>query len=96
MSSSRTILMTCWAGRQAPQDLLAQGFLPDPGLEVLDDLIIDVGFEEGQADHLERLGHVLFGDLSLAPEELQHLLEAAGELVEHRVASLWGHGPQPS
>ncbi len=60
-----------------------EGFFLDPGLEVLDDLIIDVGLEKGQADHLQGLAHVFFGDFPLALEEFHRLLQAVGELVEH-------------
>jgi hypothetical protein len=75
-------------GAEAPQDLLAQGLFLDPGLEIPDDLVVDVRLEEGQAHHLQGLGHVLVRDLDLAPEVLHHPLEAFGKLVEHRVLSL--------
>jgi len=81
-SSSRTILMTCWAGLRL--DLLPQRLLPDPSFEIPDDLVVDVRLEESQPDHLQGFAHVLLGDLPLAPEELHHLFEAARKLVKHR------------
>ena len=75
-------------GVEPVQDLLAHGLGLDPGLEILDHLVVDVGFEEGQAHHLQGLGHVPVRDLDLAPEEFHHLSEAAGELIEHRSLSL--------
>ena len=70
-------------GREAVEDGLVEGPDLDPRLEVLDHLVVDVGLEEGHPDHLQGFAHVFFGDLALALEELDRLLDPVGQLVEH-------------
>ena len=59
MSSSLTILMTCWAGLRRLAQLLADAALADAGDEVLDDLEVDVGLEQGEADLAQDLVDVV-------------------------------------
>ena len=75
--------MTVWAGVRDSQDLLADGALADGGDEVLDDLEVDVGFEQRAADLAHRLVDVLLGQPALAAEAAEGLGQAVGEGFEH-------------
>ena len=86
--SSRTILTTCCDG-----DRLAEGVarrdgvhraIADPVDEGLDDLEVDVGFEQREADLAERRLDVLRRQLRLAAKRLEHVLQACAEGIEHR------------
>ena len=86
MSSSLHDLDDHLAGVDVLDDLGADGALLDALHEVLDDLVVDVGFEQGHA-HLAH-GHVdiVLGDPAAAGEAAEGSLEAIGEGVEHAVS----------
>jgi len=54
-----------------------------PGDELLDDLVVDVGLEQSEADLAQRLFEVLFGDGAAAAQAPEYALELIGEGVEH-------------
>ena len=83
MSSSWTILMTCWAGLSALRELLAEAALADPGDEALDDREVDVGLEQGEADLAQDLVDVGLAEPPLAAEAPEDAVEAVGECLEH-------------
>ena len=56
------------AGLQALQDLLAEGALANLGDELLDDLEVDVGLEQREADLAHGAGDRLFVELAAAPK----------------------------
>ena len=84
VSSSWTIFTTCWPGVEALQDVLAERALLDLGDEVLDDLEVDVGLEQREADLAHRLRDRLLVEPALAAEVAEGVLELVGERVEHR------------
>ena len=62
------------------------GARPD-GLDVVArDLVVDIGFEQGEADLAEGGVELLFGDAAAAAEGDEDVLELAAEGVEHRHA----------
>ena len=61
--------------RERGQDLSSDGFLPHPGREILDDLEVDVRFEESRPDLLERFVHMELGEVALAAKLLEDALE---------------------
>ena len=69
--------------RQAPEHVLPQRPIAHAVDERLDDLEIDVGFEQRQADLAERRLHVLGRQPCLAPQGLENVLKAIAERVEH-------------
>ena len=71
------------AGRQALEHLGAHGALPDAGDEVLDDLEVDVRFEQSQADLAHRRVDIRLTDPAAAGEGGEGLAEALTESVEH-------------
>ena len=64
-------------------DLLAKRLLLHADDELLGDLKIDVGVEQGHAHLAQRLGDVGFADLAEAPEVAEGLLEFIAERVKH-------------
>ena len=48
-----------------------------------DDVEVDVGFEQGEADLAEGVGDVLVGDGALAAEGLEGALEFVAEIFKH-------------
>ncbi len=62
------------AGRKAAEDLLADCPFLDPAYEVLDDLEIDVGFEERQAHFAHGLFDIILFKDAPAPELLENSL----------------------
>ena len=68
MSSSLTILMTCWAGFSAWRDLGAARPLLDRGDEVPDDGQRDVGLEQRDADLARGGVDVGLGEPTLAAQ----------------------------
>ena len=57
---------------QPLQHLHADRALADAPDEVLDDLEVDVGFQQGQAHFTEGLADVLFGQRALAAQSLEN------------------------
>ena len=62
ISSSLTMPMTICGPVTDFTHVLAEGALADGGDELPDDLEVDVGFEQGDADLAHGLVEVLFGD----------------------------------
>ena len=56
-------------------DLGAERLDADVGDEIVDDVEVDVGFDEGEADLAHGVGDVFFGDGALAAEGLEGTLE---------------------
>jgi len=71
------------AGRDAAQDVFAEGFFFYPGDEVFGDLVVDVGVEQGQPDFAEGIGDVLFADASLTAKVLEYVLKFIRKPAEH-------------
>ena len=78
-SSWWTILMTCWAGRQARRQVGADALLADAADEVLDDLEVDVGLEQGDADLPQDLVDLALAQPAAALELAEDALEAVGQ-----------------
>ena len=76
------------ARRQAPHDVLAERARLHAGDEVLDDLEVDVGFEQREADLAHRARDHLFVQLSAAPERAQSRVQLVAKGVEHRSDSV--------
>ena len=60
-------------------EVLADGPLPDAGLEAADHPEVDVGLEQGEADLAEDLVDVGLGQASLAPEAREDAVETVAE-----------------
>ena len=71
------------ARRQALEDIGADGALLDPGDEVLDDLEVDVGLEQGEADLAHRGVDVGLADAATAGQRSERLAKAITQGVEH-------------
>ena len=79
VSSSLTILMTCWAGFSA---LLSSSPTQRSRMradEALDDLEVDVGLEQGEADLAQDLVDVGLGEAAPAAEACEDAVETIGE-----------------
>ena len=79
MSSWWTMSMTCWAGFSACVQLGADGALADAGDEAADDLEVDVGLEQGEADLAQDLVDLGLAEAALAAEALEDPVEAIGQ-----------------
>ena len=77
------------AGRDALDDLGAQGFLAHPVDELLDDLEIDVGVEQRQPHVTQAVGDVAFGNLAQPAKVAEDVLELAAQVVEHAGSLGW-------
>ena len=69
--------------RQRLEHVLADGLLADAVDEALDDLEVDVGFEEGHAHLAEGLLDVLLRQPAESAEPVEDTREATGQAVEH-------------
>ena len=69
--------------RQAAQDLLVHGAIADAVDERLDDLEIDVGFEQGETNLAKRGLDRLRCQPELAAKRFENVLQACAEGVEH-------------
>ena len=98
VSSSLTILTTCWLGSSAWLSRRADGLLADAGDDVADDADVDVGLEQRGADLAQDLVDVGLGQPALAADLLDDAFEADGQRVEHATRRLPAEpgGPQPS
>lgn len=70
-------------GRDALENLLAEGTLLDLGDEVLGDGEVNVGIEQSQTDLAQGVGNVRLGEPTVTPEVLEGLLKLVGEIGEH-------------
>ncbi len=91
-SSSWTILTICSEGERAVVTCGAHGLGADVLDEGVDDVEVDVGLEEGEADLAHGVGDVFVGDGALAAEGLEGALEFVGEVFKHGVFSIDGAG----
>ena len=78
------------------EHVLADGALAHGGDEVLGDLEVDVGFEQGAAHLAHRVIDVLLGQAALAAEAGEGFIEPVGERFEHvglsgSLAMAWSH-----
>ena len=78
ISSSWTILMTCWRGRKRGEHFLAHGLFLDVFDELFDDLEIDVGFEQRHADFPQGGLHVFGRELAFAAQIFEDPLQLVG------------------
>jgi len=70
-------------GRERCRDFFADGAGADVLHEVGDDVEVNVGLEEGEADLAEGVGDVFVGDGALAAEGLEGTLEFVAEVFKH-------------
>ena len=82
-SSSWTIFTTCWPAVTLSRIVRADGLFADARDEVLDDLEVDVGLEEGEADLAHGGIDVGFADPAAAGQGAEGLAQALAEAVEH-------------
>ena len=82
-SSSLTILTTCWPGLSVADHVGAEAALLDRRRELLDDLEVDVGLEQREADLAHRGVDVVLGQRAAAADVGERGLELLGEGVEH-------------
>ena len=83
-SSSRTMRVTSWAGRQLLGDLGADGALAHPGRELPHDRQGHVGLEQREADLPQGRLEVVVGQVALAAQLLEDALHPVAETLEHR------------
>ena len=79
------------AGRQALQHLGAERACLHAHEELLDDLEVDVGLEQREADLAQRLVEILLGEDPAVAQARENALELVGERVEHGF-TLYGRG----
>ena len=65
------------------EHFLAHSLFPDGFDELLDDLEVDVGFEQRHANFAQSGFHVLGGELSLAAQVLEDALQLVAKIIEH-------------
>ena len=82
-SSSLTIFTTCWPAVRLSRISCADGPLADAGDEVLDDLEVDVGLEQGEADLAHGGIDVGLADPAAAGQVAERLAQPLAEGVEH-------------
>jgi hypothetical protein len=70
-------------GGKRNQHVLAQRPLPDVVSQLLDDLKVDIAFEQRHANLPQRLVQVLFGELALAAHALEGGLQLVGQRLKH-------------
>ena len=76
VSSSLTILTTCWPGLRLSSTSAPEAALLDRRGELLDDLEVDVGLEQREADLAHRLVDVVLGQLAAGANVGERRLEA--------------------
>ena len=90
MSSSWTILMTCWAGFSAWPARAPMAWSRMRSTKSADDAEVDVGLEQGEADLAEDLVDVGLAEAALAAEALEDPVETVGQRLEHAVGQRTG------
>ena len=70
-------------GRQTLKDFLANGLLVDPVKKILDHLEIDIRFQKGQSDFLQRLRDGFFFEDPLTPKFLEDTFKFLAERIKH-------------
>ena len=77
------------------EDVLPERALPHRADELLDDLEVDVGLEEREADLARGARDGLLVEAGLAPEVAEGVLEPVGERVEHGPSAYPAREPTP-
>ena len=80
------------AGVEAGQDLLADSPLANAPHKLFDDLEVDVGLEQGQADLSQGSVEIGLGDLGFATQALSDALQARGKGFEPVPGGCGGSG----
>ena len=70
-------------GRERGHHFLAHRLLANVVDQFLDDLEVDVGFEQRHADFAQRLADVLFGQLALPAQVLEGALQLFCKILKH-------------
>ena len=83
VSSSLTILTTCWPGLSCLETSTPRQPLLHRRRELLDDLEVDVGLEQREADLAHRGVDVVLGQRAALADRGERALELLGEGVEH-------------
>ena len=71
-------------GRERGKHFSADGFGADVLDEVVDDVEVDVGFEQGDADFAQGFGDVFFSERALAAKDLEGALQFVCKVLKHR------------
>ena len=71
------------AGRDAPQDFLAQRLVFDPRDEILRDLKIDIGLQQRETHLPQRVVDIGFADRPMTAKVLEDVLKLVAELRKH-------------
>ena len=74
-------------GRERGQHLGADGLGADVLDQVADDVEVDVGLEQGDANLAQGFGDVLFGERALAAKVLEGALQFVCKVLKHRSSS---------
>ena len=83
VSSSETIFTTCWPGFSDDEHVLPERALLHRRGELLDDLEVHVGLEQGEAHLAHGLVDVVLGQLAARADIAEGGLKPVGEGVEH-------------
>ncbi len=76
-------------GRKRGEHFGADGLFADVLDEVGDDLEVDVGFEQRDADFAQRLGDVFFSERALAAKGFEGALQFVCEVLKHGLVSVY-------
>ena len=71
-------------GREGGEDFSAHGFDADVLDEVVGDVEVDVGFEQGHADFAQSVGDVFFSERALTAQSLEGALQFVCKGFKHR------------
>ncbi len=73
------------------QHILADGAFADGGDKILDDLEVDVGFEQRQTHFAQRLLDILFGQTPLAAQLFKDRVELFCQVIKHALSKQVGN-----
>ena len=76
-------------GRKRGQHFGADGLLADVLDQFVDDLEVDVGFEQGDANFAQGLGDVFFSERALAAKVLEDALQFVGKVLKHGLVPVY-------
>src|SRR5438128_1470951 len=82
-------------GGQTLENFLSDGFLTNPLDEVLDDLEVDVGFEQCQTDLFQGFCDILFGEHPRTAQFFKNLFEFFAKRIQHSVTKEKGNRSLP-
>ncbi len=72
-----------FGGREGGEDLLPDGLGADLFDQILDDVEVDVGFEQRDADLAQGFGDIFFRERALAAEVFEGALELVSQILKH-------------